>query len=368
VTLGSCDSSRIARPGRSAALRFGLLLGLLGAAVGLAVGCVDQPLFPVDEPAATGGGSTSSSPGNGGSGNGGLSNGGLSNGGSGTSGAARGGSTNGTGSGGWFGTGGNSQTTGGIGGGGNCVGKVGLQCNAQDECCLSKGLKCGTDGTCCRVENQTCTISNECCSNNCVNGSCAASGASLCLVANYTDRCTIGSCCSAKCDFFDGGATKVCQAIEGCKPVGEQCQNWYECCSDDCNKDTGRCVYRNAPFCQKSGDTCASDSAGQETCCNGLACVAGPEGVLRCAPPACVLASGRCRVASDCCPIAREATGHCVFDIKGPATFDPTGNYGTCGTCGDAGQFCKVELDCCVGFTCLGKETGGGLCVAKTTT
>jgi hypothetical protein len=318
VKLGSCDSSRIARPGRFMAPRFGLLLGLLAATVGSVVGCVDQTLIPVERP-ATGGGGGASSIGGGGS--------------NATSGPHNGGSGNVSGTGGWFGSGGNGPN----GNGGAATGGAGGTCGAV-------GAKCSD--------------SRECCSKNCVDGECA-NVASGCIAADYSTHCPgDGSCCSRNCD----GTLDVCVEIEGCKPVGELCSKWWDCCSGDCvpqGSGWGRCQPGGSATCESAGEICENEGV-QDTCCENLTCRRSVEGIKRCAlrdTRDCTSPPEPCRVASDCCAVdASETAGHCIFSKAAAASaIQPEGRYyGTCQACGDTGQPCKVNVDCCadMGFAC----------------
>ncbi len=364
MTLGSCDSPRIARPGRSTAPRFGLLLGLLVAGVGLVVGCVDQPLIPVNEPAATGGSSSTTGSGHGGSGHGDSGNGGAATGGS---------SSGGSGFGGWFGAGGSSQSGGNVGYGGQtvpCILKAGYSC-AEAPCCDNRGLVCEAEA-CCKVLGQPCSNSYECCSNDtCSNGICSSSATSTCVPADY--QCNrADQCCSHSWD----ATAKVCREIEGCKPVGELCQWSWDCCSGDCtgqNGAWGHCHYENNSVCRNPGEVCNTENA-LDTCCTGLICRTGIEGIKRCErrSNACGSPPDTCSVASDCCGINPDTSGHCILRIDAPIVLDPNGkNYGTCQVCGQDGRKCKVDVDCCDGYLCLASSSSSSsskTCVLKIAT
>jgi hypothetical protein len=300
VTLGSCDSPRIARPGRSGAPRFGLLLGLLGVAVGLVVGCVDQPLIPVNEPAATGGSSSTTASGNGGSATGGSSY--VS-----------------SGSGGWFGSGGNGQTGGSVGSGGQSTlcHEANQSCGAANGCCGGKGLLC-LGGNCCVDIGQSCRDGRDCCVGTCGgDGKCARNVSIACVASGYRIACNENSnCCSRNCDI---NGSWTCLEIEGCKPFGEYCTRQGECCSGYC---IGSSVnYGTCQVCGQSGRSCKVDV----DCCDGYQCLASSRTcALKTATNACGLLGANCVNAS----------------------------AGTGGTSGAAGSSSTSASTCCSGYVC----------------
>lgn len=335
MTLGSCDSSRIAQPGRRKAPRLGLLLGLLGVAVGAVAGCVDQPLIPVERPAS------------GGSANGGAATGGESNT---TVGPHNGGNGNGLGGGGWVGAGGNGTGGGQSGFGGQqgvCIAKSGASCSDHELCC--DGLLCN-DGWCCTDLYRFCKVPGDCCSNTCSNNACVPAPVN-CTAADYTTYCNSdGNCCSRNCIQ----TTRVCAPIEGCKPIGEHCQKWWDCCSGTCNvqNGVGHCGPNpNGGNCGSVGEVCDNENS-QSTCCGGFWCKRSIEGIARCAvrgSSSCAPPGDACRVASDCCAVdAGETTGHCLVNGQEPALSSGK-YYGTCSACGGDRRPCKVDADCCIG-------------------
>jgi hypothetical protein len=112
-----------------------------------------------------------------------------------------------------------------------------------------------------------------------------------------------------------------------CKPGGQACQAFGECCS-------GACAQQVCTGCTPLNDACTSSSE----CCVGLLCNAG-----KCS--ACVDLGASCTLSTDCC------SGIC--------------KQGTCAPCGGSGAGCTGPTECCTGVCAAGKcgtTTGAGAC------
>lgn len=61
--------------------------------------------------------------------------------------------------------------------------------------------------------------------------------------------------------------------VNPCKPLGQTCENGYDCCDGYCRKDAnGQLVcQQKGNECAKSGEKCTTDG----DCCNGLGCIGG---------------------------------------------------------------------------------------------
>jgi hypothetical protein len=333
----------IYRPERQHAFRREIFVCLCGAAFGVSVGCVDQTLIPVERALESGGTAGTSSARTGGTGGGWPGTDAYG-------GAEAGGSGGGAG---WSAE--SNGVAGAYGGQSGCIAKAGFACSDGNPCCGNAGLSC-VNSACCKNHGQFCRTTSECCG-ICSRGVCIPP-ASNCVAADYTTHCTSGSeCCSNKCDDYFGGTTTVCQAIEGCLPLGEHCQWSWECCSENC--DDGKCLTQPGAWswnCLQPGELCSPDSE-QSGCCLGGNCAKGPDSVYRCARnvDSCAGVNQSCGVSSDCCSIGSDSTGgHCIKYQNGPTSYSGNGNYGTCHTCGDDNQSCQSDSDCCTdrGYTC----------------
>jgi hypothetical protein len=329
VTLGSCDSPRIARPGRFAAPRVRLLLGLLGATVGIAVGCVDQTLIPVERLPTTGG--------SGGAGSSGLS---------GTSSV------------------GDAHNGGAAGvGGQSCVAKLSNKCGGSNGCCAGI-LEC-RDGKCCSLDyDATCTDDSDCCTGACnaVLKVCVTPPGVQCTPANSAQSCKSDSnCCSDKCDLK---GTQRCLPIEGCSPIGEFCLAGSECCTGICS---GLCQPKPDTSVLTVGEICDQQNGG---CSSGVTCAITPEeDITRCnlrtTIDHCTQFGGACLQSTECCRSADETYGHCLPPLPGTPSSDTAGKYGLCQECRKVGQYCKSSVDCCGGNpcsrnACVSPNTGSG--------
>jgi hypothetical protein len=357
VTLGSSDSSRIARPGHLFVPRFGLLLGLLGGGLGVAGGCVDQPLIPVAGSPVASGGTTG----------GGTGAGGIGAGGTVTSGET------GTGGVGWFGSGGNGQGSGGngpaggfsgAGGQSECLMKTGSRCVVgSNDCC--PGLLCPAGQCCIDDYSYPCSENSECCGGSCVYNQslkykiCVTQPRVDCNPVNSGEYCkNSGACCSNKCRPSYG--SQRCMAIEGCSPIGEYCFASTDCCTGIC--DYGRCQAKPESGLPTVGEICDPNFGCQTG--SSLVCADTPEpDIQRCKertgnPGTCVQLGSACLQSVECCrTTANEDYGHCLPPTYGTAA---NGKYGTCQACREAGQYCKSEVDCCSGYSCNTKSA----CVA----
>jgi hypothetical protein len=337
VTLGSCDSSKIARPGHHLVSRFGLLLGLLGASVGAATGCVDQPLIPVAGNPVVSGGTTSQSPAEGA----GPAHGGGDRGSYGAGGKA-------DATGGWLGAGGGWQS-GGSSQSVGCVATFGEYCASSRECCDGTLCRGGVCQSCVRV-NDTCAETAECCSGICTKHRCQDISTS-CYVQGST--CTNDDgCCSHQCwPASSLGAANVCVPLDGCQPMGESCFNDTACCSGFCSflgTGSGRCSAEQP--CLGSGDLCA-DASKDRGCCSPTTTFCGAysstSGIKRCTSLQCKGPNDTCSHAAECC----NSTGlspnpkRCLF---------VNGDYSTrrCVDCRPERSSCTLGSDCCEGLTC----------------
>lgn len=61
--------------------------------------------------------------------------------------------------------------------------------------------------------------------------------------------------------------------VNPCKPLGDTCENGYDCCDGYCRADgSGKLVcQQKSNECAKNGDKCTTDA----DCCNGLGCIGG---------------------------------------------------------------------------------------------
>ncbi len=200
---------------------------------------------------------------------------------------------------------------------------------------------CSPQGNVCHYQDYVCSISSS--RNNC----CGATGES--------GRCAPHATGALVC----GGTGVLCQpgAVEG-----DECES---CLLDPFG--VPRCNALGE--CRAAGETCATAA----DCCEGLPCVPGDDGLLRCGETICVESGGTCTVDADCCvglPCVRPvgsthgvcgeippptggagggpATGGAGGGAGTPAAGAP-GAGGTGGTtsCALYGQQCSRDEDCC---------------------
>lgn len=333
VTLGSCDSSRIARPGRLVAPRFGLILGILGLGLGVAAGCVEQPLIPVSQPDDTGGTAGTGVGARGGGGGGSAV---------GDGGGGRHGST--TGSGGVAPSGGNS----GVGGKPSvCWAQLGERCESPSECC--NGYTC-RNGVCdtCLTQNLNCSQHSDCCSGYCNSKHRCQDPGGGCFVAGIP--CSEhGACCSGQCrPSGSSGVGSTCVAVDGCQPLAESCRNNSDCCSGYCSSQTKRC--EKIQTCLDRGELCSVASKDGSDCCNEepvpTACRTDVGGIAtRCASATCKSDNETCYHAAECCQSMAQKPKQCLY---------VGGDYSKrrCVECGPVMSGCILNSDCCEGLVC----------------
>ena len=313
--------------------RFGLLLAL-GVTLGAMLSCIEQPLIAVERVPATGGASNSHGSGtDGGAGEPGV--------------GGRGNASDGSSVGGASGQEGGTSFW-------ACVAKVGFQCDSNEPCC--SGLTC-EDHACCKVDGRECSRNGDCCDGSecsTVDNRCRKKASACIPVSETQARCSVDSnCCSGKCDYGDDGV-KHCQAIEGCKPIGEAYTDWWDCCSVSFPpKDT--CTPANSS-CKAAGETCGEDAWDQVLgCCGGTLCGLGADGIKRCRSKAlCAPVSGRCNQGADCCSIDGKPA-RCMRTNTEPSVDDDYWMYyGTCQSCQHVNESCLVDFECCEdeGLTC----------------
>ncbi|MBL8952450.1 MAG: hypothetical protein JNK82_16840, partial [Myxococcaceae bacterium] len=206
-------------------------------------------------------------------------------------------------------------------------------CTSDDECC---GHACsgssGAPGRCemvtggggggCIQEGNPCSGGSNCCSRICFD---PGSGVSVCLPAGGC-RLT-GTWCNSAQDCCGGGTNPNgsvmcsggrCDNGQSCNPVGNICgapvlpdggkinasQNCCDGMKEVCKPDSSgipRCFgggstacptgyTGEAPCCIAAGDTCQF----KDQCCDGLPCVPGDGGVLRCQGQTCKPAGATC--------------------------------------------------------------------------
>lgn len=322
MTLGSRDSVRLARPGHSAVPRSGLLL-TLGVALAVIPACIEQPLVAVERVSTKGGSSNSHGSG---------TDGGADEPGVGGKGNASGGSS---------GTGASGQD------GGTstewCVAKPKLDCTFA-ACC--KGMLCqDRNRKCCQTVEGSCREDSDCCDGT------------VCSTFDYTCRtaptcsprqirCSEGEdCCSGRCDSDEDGV-KRCQALEGCKPIGEAfTDGWeWECCSGIHSSS----VCLASGYYKGPGETCGESVWQPGLCFQGTKCSQSLDGVPRCRLQECAGISQDCNHTGDCCS-AGSSDGKKVRCAK--RAEPPTNKfwlmYGTCQSCQLAGQPCALDNECC---------------------
>lgn len=310
--------------------------------------------------------------------------------------------------------------------GGKCGpdGSGGGKCVPLSTTCKTSGNPCGTGADCCsKVCNSGvcasasfCTQTGDICSSDfeCCGGACnkavgstvgtcgtvTAPGATQCLPAGTL--CAGGStalydggplppcggsstekCCSRSCAPFGSTGVLVCQAMSGCRSVGELCRADADCCgapgvpndptgnaSVRCSKAPGAAIGRcdNGTACRPNGAVCKLSSymcAAENNCCAGNvnttpeACQPDSLGIPRCTgagnctgvDPA-TKAGQACATSADCCG------GPCVPNS------DPTGPKFVCSaTCVKSGNACTTTADCCPGLPCtIPPGASAGIC------
>ncbi|HMA95189.1 MAG TPA: hypothetical protein VKP30_21015 [Polyangiaceae bacterium] len=261
----------------------------------------------------------------------------------------------------------------------------------------------GTSGAC-ALNLQPCAESSNCCSENCVDGKCAARPAcygranacdspeeccsGICSAGRCLDYpgcaligepCTSNSeCCSTVC--ADGGAgERTCQALDGCRTLGERCTKGGsdgECCSGTCTTDvaTGlkRCDRGTDSSCLHAGELC--DDHGGTPCCDGpptqvdprnpypqvqpAICFPTAVGRTRClvkSPDTCFEPDSPCRLAGECCVFPH----YCTPSLA-------AGNPLTCKLERTIEQLihapCRASRDCRLGEACFGIGGLEGVC------
>lgn len=347
MTIGSCDSSRIARPGYHGAPRVGLLLVITAASACLVQACVDQPLTVVETPPAAGGTASVAAEGGGAKSR-------TGEGGSDERTSGKGGSAEGTG-------GRTTSTKDSATGGSNsvsleCPNDVGDLCDPGWGCCWGSGLIC--DSYRCRKENgASCDSEDDCkASSSCKNGICTSDDYYPTTCIRIGKRCTNSSqCCSGKCEQVEN--EKRCLEIEGCKPVREYSLYPWVCCSSKLVTTVSSGAYcdydrsdTEPETCKLSGETCGDSAWDRKPCCDGLECLAGPESVTRCtSKPS---QSARCNTSMDCAKIGPAEAPSAPRCIKYSSPEDAKNgsrgaSYGTCEVCVEEGGGCHVNYDCC---------------------
>jgi hypothetical protein len=141
-----------------------------------------------------------------------------------------------------------------------------------------------------------------------------------CSLARDVDRFSEGPV-DASFDAGDGSGGSTGWPVDGaldaspCKPPGESCAAFSECCSLGCSQ--GAC-----DACQGPESSCATSS----DCCSGLECHLG-------GCSACKADGAPCTLAADCCSESCSS--------------------GTCNACAGEGESCSSG--CCPGHQCVGQ-------------
>jgi hypothetical protein len=310
--------------------------------------------------------------------------------------------------------------------GGRCApdGMGGGTCTPLNTTCKTSGNACGPTDRCCSgtcnggvcastsfcVQNgDVCSSNFECCGGSCNKvggaalGTCGvvtAPGGTQCLPAGTL--CGGGAtatydggplppcggsstekCCSRSCAPFGPTGVLVCQAMSGCRSVGELCQQDTDCCgapgvpndpagngSVRCSKAPGAAIGRcdNGTACRPNGAVCKLPTyqcAAENNCCAGNvnqvpeACQPDSLGIPRCTNAGnCVgvdpatKAGMACATSADCCG------GPCVPNP------DPAGPRLICSAaCVKTGNACTTTADCCPGLPCtIPPGASAGIC------
>jgi hypothetical protein len=255
------------------------------------------------------------------------------------------------------------------GGGGTCqplnveCKTAGNPCDDEAQCCsrlCNNGL-CALSGSYCIQTGDVCYRSSDCCSGLCRKGDAGAAGTCEELSTTGAGGCAkdgtvcedCTTCCSALCLPFGRTGVKICQPASGCRVTNNLCTKDKDCCGGDpnsglpgagnvtcqladdvspplgvcrnpqgCNPQGGICGLKNStlPACTNAREDCCDCQPPKwqccipegelctfsAECCDGVPCVPGPDGKLRCmykpdGGPACVPTGGVCTATSDCC-------------------------------------------------------------------
>lgn len=224
-------------------------------------------------------------------------------------------------------------------------------CSSGDQCCSGKCDSATHSCVSCRSQSATCSSDAECCNGlSCSNGACAA-----CTPQGYpcgpSSPCCAGSYCgssgtcasqipsgSACTDSGQCAAPLVCSSPPGvlqktcsqCIQAGSssRCTTGTECCSGNCNPETGFCA------CVQKDGSCSASSQ----CCSASPYCTGLGTQKTC--QSCVPYGEPATAASQCCSGYRDAsTARCA--------------------CAPSGSSCSADSQCCGGLACI-----GGSCVA----
>lgn len=313
-------------------------------------------------------------------------------------------------------------------GAGSCA-KDGTVCQDCTNCCSAlcapyarSGIKICQPASGCRVTNNLCMRDEDCCGGDPKSGLPGAGNVTCSMAAGTSPP--LGTCRNPQGCNPQGG---VCGLKSG---VTAACTNAREDCCD-CQPPKAQCCKPDAigvPRCYGgSTTTCPTGYTGKEPCCihggerctfsaeccNGVPCVPGSDGILRCmfAPdgggPVCVSSGGACTTTGDCCTgmtcnIAPGApSGICGVPPKAPPVqtgpdsgVGPTPDSGTTPPdpnqpdanqpdpnqpvitpdaalappdaplpeCALYGQSCSDTVGCCDGVTCAGPGFTNRLC------
>lgn len=242
-----------------------------------------------------------------------------------------------------------------------------LACASNDECCSGN---CSRSGMCtppqsCLTRGQQCESSSECCSRQCRDRTCAPLQDYCRIIGEECenhDRCCSKTCADA------GNGIKICQALEGCRPLGELCVSGDSqggCCSGTCEirtsmtGDPGFCspsrIDAGPDSCVPTGEACAEIPV---ACCGTpfrspdspstepAQCALGWAGVSRCDPGGCLASGSACAFAEDCC------SGNCSLSPSSSGGLKLNCLSGDGTACGKPGSPCRASRDCCVGSAC----------------
>jgi hypothetical protein len=138
-------------------------------------------------------------------------------------------------------------------------------------------------------------------------------------------------CCSENCD----PETNRCLTSAMCRAAGGDCEQPTDCCTLQCGAD-GKC----------SADACVSDDQACETneeCCSGV-CLDGACGALN---PSCKTAGNACQSGEDCCSKTCGENGTCTLGVS---------------YCIQPGDVCARDNDCCTGDCTVPEGATLGLC------
>ena len=226
--------------------------------------------------------------------------------------------------------------------------------------CVAKTGKCESDikadATPCDADGSLCTTKDACASGACKPGSL--------LPCDDNNPCTADSCdpktgCvhtaqSGDCDADGDACTQndTCEAGKCVAGKALSCDDSNPCTADSCDKQTGKCVYKELiQSCSDdnactSGDVCGKDSGGAWTCLSGKAVTCADGNVCT----------------EDVCDKTKGCSNPVNTNLSEPCyTFDPK-TRGK-GECKDGVQLC--QQDASLG-TCKGdKGPAGEVCDGK---